>query len=432
MRAFAVPALVVSLLTSSTAALAAPSSKTDVKVCVRIEEKSWARDGSTAPVVASPAPSVAPAAEPSETPPKGASPPARAASAATPAPAAPPNSVPIPAEPPQNLARFGEAPPAVAVEPSPGISPQELVKSDEADPFVIDPKLYLKRLLEYEVTHEPGFESVDAGCAQTLTVELYPVRHGWTVFARYSGNAREEKVDVVRLDELDTFATRVATALLRDRSIAETLTRTTVLRADSETDVRRIATRPHLLLAMGSATRVGRLPTAPNDVDPAKDALRVETPLSFSVGARNKFRAWALDATGRLDVGLVQLAPRRNPGGGHADFSVGFGFGLGFLAYADPDAVNTLYYGGGGSFEVVRYQTLGPKTEDGLATPGGLWGGGLNVDAILGYEFMRTSALHFFVQGKLSAPAYVFDSENDQTRIKSYIPNLDVQVGLLF
>jgi hypothetical protein len=187
-----------------------------------------------------------------------------------------------------------------------------------------------------------------------------------------------------------------------------------------------------MLLAMGSDTRVGLLPTAPNSTDPAVDRVRAETPLSFSIGARNKFRSWALDATGRLNVNLVQLASPRNAGGGHADYSVGLGFGLGFLAYADPDAVNTLYYGGGGSFEVMRYQTLGARQPNGdLPAPGGLWGGGLNVDAILGYEFMRTSALHFFVQGTLSAPAYVFESENDQTRVHSYIPSLNVQVGIL-
>lgn len=422
-----------------------------MKVCVRIEEKSWTREGSRPKLESGGKEEATRAAPAAGTPPATAAAPAQPQTPDASAPAdgtasGAPKKKKLP-PPPVTAARFGEADvPALAVElpeerspasaPAPVLAPApvspETAPAREVDPFTIDPKLYLKRLIEYRVTHEPGFESVDEGCTQTVTVELYPLKAGWTVFARYSGNAREEKVDDVELDELDTFAERVTTALLRDRTIGETLTRTTVLRADSEAEVRRIQTRPHMLLAMGSDTRVGLLPTAPNSTDPAVDRVRAETPLSFSIGARNKFRSWALDATGRLNVNLVQLASPRNAGGGHADYSVGLGFGLGFLAYADPDAVNTLYYGGGGSFEVMRYQTLGARAQNGdLPTPGGLWGGGLNVDAILGYEFMRTSALHFFVQGTLSAPAYVFESENDQTRIHSYIPSLNVQVGIL-
>jgi hypothetical protein len=344
-----------------------------------------------------------------------------------------------------SLANFGDAgpaipPPAVAIEPSAppeatpvAAPPPQLARAADAESFAVDPKRYLKRLIEYEVTHEPGFESVEKGCSQTLSVELYPVHDGWTVFARYSGTEREEKVDVVHFDELDAFAERVATALLRDRTISETLTRKTVLRADSEVEMRQIQTRPHFLFAMGGEARVGKIPTAPNDTDRAVDTLRIDTPLTFAIGARNKFRAWALDATARLDVGVQQTAARHNQGGGQADYAFGFGFGLGFLAYAEPDAVNTLYYGGGGSFMVHRYETLGAAYADGtLPASSGLWGGGLDVDLTLGYEFMRASAVHFFVDGTASAPAYVFKSENDQAQIRSYIPSGSIRIGVLF
>jgi hypothetical protein len=327
----------------------------------------------------------------------------------------------------------------VAVEQSPAPVPPggagQVVRAADAEAFAVDPKRYLKRLMEYQITHEPGFETVEKNCSQTVTVELYPVHEGWTVFARYSGTEREEKVDVVHFDELDTFSERVTLALLRDRAISQTLTRTTVLRADSEIEFRRIQTRPHLLFAMGGDGRFGMLPTAPSDPnskDAAKDRFRFENALSFALGARSKFRGWALDATTRLDVGLSPLPARWNLGGGHADYSVGFGLGLGFLAYADPDAVNTLYYGGGGSFQVDRYQTLGVADPTGVpAKPDGLWGGGLNLDATLGYEFMRASAVHFFAQGTVSAPAYLFKAENDQSQIQSYIPRFNVQIGVL-
>jgi hypothetical protein len=391
----------------------------NVKVCVRIEEKSWSKDGSRAPA----APEVRAEA------PKNAAPP-RASS-----PEAPPNTTPIDVLPPNpgdvalNQTPGPDAARAPSAEPR---APEGMADPEEADFTAIDPLRYLQRLIEYQVTHEPGFESVANGCTQTVLVELYPVLHGWTAFARYSGNEREEKVDVVRLDELGIFAERVTTALLRDKTISETLTRTTVLRADSDRRTRRIETHTHLLLGMGSGVRFGSLPTAPNATAPAVDSLRVDTPLEFVIGARNKFRGWALDATGKLDVGLTERAARLSAGGGQVDYSVGLGAGLNFLAYADPDAVNTLYYGAGGSFELSRYQTQGAKDSTGYQpAPSGVWGGGLDVNLVLGYEFMRTSTLHFFVQGTVSLPAYVFDAQNDQSVIHSYIPSAYAVLGLL-
>jgi len=422
---------------------AAPSGSRDVKVCVRIEEKTFAPDAAPPAKGAPPAPDGTPPAPPTDVP-AGAK---EKPGAAAPAPSAAPRfaksdedaNASDPSDP-VSTAAFSTTP---AVDPSgssalpplpaPPASPAGNADDLDSSFLSVDPDLYLRRLVEYHVTHEPGFQSVDEGCTETLTVELYPVRGGYTVFARYSGTGREEKVDVVRPDELGVFAERVTQALLRDRTIAETLTRTTVLRADSETRVRLIRTRTHFLLGMGSGARVGVLPTAPNDVDPAEQQLRIETPLDFSMGARNKFRAWALDATGRLSLGLTERASRRTTGGGHVDYSVGFGLGLGFLVYGDPDAVNTLYYGGGGSFDVSRYQSIAAEDDTGYqAEPDGLWGGGLNIDLTLGYEFMRASALHFFVQGTVRLPAYVFQAENTQARVQSYIPSAAAQLGLLF
>src|SRR5262249_360575 len=149
----------------------------------------------------------------------------------------------VPTEPPAGAPLPGDAVP-FAVN---GGRPVQTLESRPQDDVGVDPVAYLKRLIEYHVTHEPGFESVDKGGAESLLVEVYSVQKGWTVFARFSKNAREEKVDVLRLDELGVFAERVTTALLRDRSISETLTRTTVLRADSDEHVRQIKTRTHFL-----------------------------------------------------------------------------------------------------------------------------------------------------------------------------------------
>ena len=57
-----------------------------------------------------------------------------------------------------------------------------------------------------EVTHDAAYEAVAQGCAERMTVELYPIQGGWTVFGRFSRFAREEKVDAVQADELSALA----------------------------------------------------------------------------------------------------------------------------------------------------------------------------------------------------------------------------------
>src|SRR5882672_5504359 len=272
--------VLLAALSHSSLARAAPKPR-DIKVCVRIEQKSWARDGS-APEPSTPA-SDAPAPE-KKSPASEASPavPRDNAIAQLPPENAADTRGQVPSEPPIG-ATLPPDPAPFAIHPSaPNLT--RMVDAAEADYGAIDPILYLKRLMEYHVTHEPGFESVGKGCAETLVVELYSVKNGWTAFARYSGNAREEKVDVVRLDELGVFAERVTTALLRDKTVSQTLTRTTVLRADSDEHSRQVKVRTHFLLGIGSGVRVGELPTAPNPEDPAEMQFRAETPLGFAIG----------------------------------------------------------------------------------------------------------------------------------------------------
>src|SRR6185437_4715264 len=64
------------------------------------------------------------------------------------------------------------------------------------------PLSYMKRLIEHFVSHEKGFVAVQSGCQATISVELYPLVDGWTVFARYSGTGREERVDRLLPNEL--------------------------------------------------------------------------------------------------------------------------------------------------------------------------------------------------------------------------------------
>ncbi len=311
--------------------------------------------------------------------------------------------------------------------------PRNASSSDpEQDPHRIDPAAYLRRLVEYYVTHDPGYEAVSSGCQQTLRIELYALKSGWTVFARYSGNAREEKVDSVKLDEFWALAERVTLALLRDVSISDTMNRQNVLRADSDAHIRRVNGSSHFRVGLGTSLRAAYLPTAPNATDPAIEKLRLFAPLSFSAGYRGKFRAWGIDVSARTNIGTTERAVRRSRGGGHAEFVASGGLSLHFLRFAVPNGVNTLYYGAGASFELAGYSLV--PAHDGSYSPNrkGVVSGGLNVGLLLGYEFMRTNIPHFFLQGELNLPAYVFVAENSAGRIETYTPGLTVEVGVLF
>lgn len=295
----------------------------------------------------------------------------------------------------------------------------------------VEPSFYLRRLVEHYVTHRPGYESVREGCEQRITIELYPLAEGWTAFARYTGHAREEKVDHVRLDELDALAHRLSDALLRDVSIDETLTRRTVLRADSEGDLRKIRGGTGFLLSIGTSMYLGELPTAPNSEDPAVEEIRFYAPLAINLGLRSAYRAWGLDAYLGMQIGTQRRASTRNLGGGHADYTFGALAALHFHRYLRPAEVNSFYLGGGARFGVDRYRIIAPRTDRGQPGPDGAWGGGMNVDLLVGHEFMRASALHFFVELDVSLPAYLFESGNELGRIDSWLPSALVHIGLL-
>jgi hypothetical protein len=291
------------------------------------------------------------------------------------------------------------------------------------NPHEIDPPLYLKRMLEYEVTHEPGFAAVADGCAQRLTVELYPLETGWTVFARYSGTEREEKVDRADVDEFAELAQRLAFSLLRNRPVTQTITRENVLRSDSETNLRTIDGTGHFLFGMGTAARVARLPTAQGQTLPVADETRLLTPVALELGYRRKLGAWGLDAFARHDNDL----------GGHVDYTTSAFLGLHFLHYLDAPGINSLYFGGGASFELAFFEAVRPLAE--RATLGErqtLIGGGLDVDLLVGYEFLRASSVHFFGQVELQAPTYLIKAENDVGSIDAYMPGGLAEIGIIF
>ena len=377
---------------AQTASNGSPSDANQIKVCVDVQLKSW-RDPGVAPAIA--APPSAPVA----------------ASAAPSAPAE------------------GSAAPSAAEAAKASRVAAAAAADNQA---VVIPPRYLKRMVEYEVTHEDGFEAVSTGCRETLTIEMYPLSDGWTVFGRYTGTSREEKIDQVQYDELMPLAQRLTTALLHDVSISETVNRQNVLRADSESRMRMIDGRSYYTLALGTTLRAASLPTADGTTAAAQDQWRLVTPLDLQIGYRGKFQAWGLDAFVRGMLGMNERAVRRNETGGHADYSKGISAGLHFLRYFTPEGMNSLYAGGGASFELSSYNIIKPKDDRYGDDRDGLLTGGLNADIILGYEFMRASAVHFFGQVDVQLPTYRIDTESAYGGIHTYAPGAVMQIGLVF
>lgn len=316
-------------------------------------------------------------------------------------------------------------------EDAPVDSPQDDVAPD---PFAIDPARYLKRMVEYEVTHEVGFKAADNTriCDQHLTIELYPLRSGWTVFARYSGHSREEKVDHVQLDEFVALAQRLGTALLRDKAIHDTMTRQTVLRDDSEGRLRTIEGQGHFVFALGTQLRVGSLPTTQGANAAVSDELRYLAPLSLQLGYRGKYQAWGLDVFARGALATNERAPKRNQRGGHVDMEGAASLGIHFLRYTDAQGMSSFYYGGGAQFELSRYSVIRAEGDREFEDRDSILGGGLNADLVLGVEFMRASSVHFFLQAELNIPTYRFDSDVDAGGLDSYLPGGLAQIGIVF
>jgi hypothetical protein len=297
------------------------------------------------------------------------------------------------------------------------------------------PETYLKRLMEHFVTHERGFIAVSQGCKQRIIVDLYPLRLGWTAFARYSGTGREERVDQLLPTELSQFAERSVLALLRDVAISDTVDRNNVLWADSLKATQSIRGRGHVVLGLGTRLRGGTFDSVVTDessasVGQVEQRFRLLTPMVMMVGYRGQFEEFGVEAAGELDIGTSQTAARRNPTGGHIDYGGSAGIVLHAVRYSNVRGLTSFYYGGGATFALHWFSAIRPAEDtDSRST---LWSGGLDVDGVLGYEFMRASAISFFLQGELNVPAYAVRNENNSGAINTWFPGAALKLGAVF
>jgi hypothetical protein len=308
------------------------------------------------------------------------------------------------------------------------------VESGAHLPLGQTPEAYLKRLFEHFVTHERGFIAVTEGCSQRIVVDLYPLRVGWTAFARYSGSGREERVDQLLPTELSQFAERAVLALLHDTSINHTVDRNNVLWADSLKATQSIRGRGHVALGLGTRLRGGTFDTVTKDaaspeVGQTEPTLRVFSPMLMNVGYRGQFEEFGVEAMGELDLGTSLTAARRNPFGGHIDYGGSTGVVLHAVRYADARGLTSLYFGGGATFALHWFSAIRPEAERDSSSRSTLFSGGLDIDGVVGYEFMRASAVSFFLQAELNLPAYAVRSENGSGAINTWFPGVALKLG---
>jgi hypothetical protein len=328
----------------------------------------------------------------------------------------------------------GERPLLDAYPPGNPQQPQAPQTPDGANlPVGQDPVSYMTRLLEYFVTHEKGFIAVPKDCEEHLDVELYPLQNGWTAFARYSGNGREERVDYLYPDELSQFAERAVTSLLYDRPISTTILRDTVLRADSKRATQRIRGTNHFLLGLGTELRltVVGVPTTFDDGSTG-DQFRAFSPITLSLGYRGKFENWGVEAIATLGIGTARTGLQVNSAGGHVDYGGNVSFAVHFLRYLNPRALTSWFLGAGGNFEVLWFYQIRPANDRGSGSRSTLASGGFDVDLIAGVEFMRASKVQFFLQGAVLLPVYLLEAGDGAHPIKTWFPAVALKLGMLF
>jgi hypothetical protein len=105
---------------------------------------------------------------------------------------------------------------------------------------------------------------------------------------------------------------------------------------------------------------------------------------------------------------------------------------LHFVRYLEPTGMNSVYLGGGATFRLQRFTIIRAAADRGTDSRDGVWSGGLDLDLVAGYEFLRANSIHFFTQAEINAPTYVVQDETDAGQIKTYLPGASARVGILF
>jgi hypothetical protein len=147
---------------------------------------------------------------------------------------------------------------------------------------------------------------------------------------------------------------------------------------------------------------------------------------------RGTFEEFGVEAAAELNLGASQVAARRNPGGGHIDYGGSAGLVLHAFRYANVRGIRSLYYGGGAAFAMHWFSVIRKESERTGNSRSTLWSGGLDVDGVLGYEFMRASSVSFFLQAELNVPTYAIRNENNAGAVNTWFPGTALKLGAIF
>ena len=142
--------------------------------------------------------------------------------------------------------------------------------------------------------------------------------------------------------------------------------------------------------------------------------------------------AHGIEAAAEFGLATGEVAVDRNPSGGHVDYRGSLGLQLHAVRYANVRGLTSLYYGGGATFALHSFSVIRPQSRRTSDTRTSMWTGGLDVDGVLGCEFIRASMLSFYVQGEVNLPAYAASNETDAGAVNTWFPGAALKLGAIF
>lgn len=280
---------------------------------------------------------------------------------------------------------------------------------------------FFKRYMEYTISHETGYISVKQNCDEVLTIELYAIPEGWSVFARYTGTAQEESVDKLKLDEIQSFSERIVQALFYKKEFQNTIDRYNVISSDSHKQLKKMKGERQAFFAVGVSPRVLKAGKDYNN-----RSIQFSNPFVVRLGSKYSYAHWTMQLHGHAGFNPNKSSLLATNTEGEARFAGEGGLGVQFLYTPQIKSLTGSYLGTGGTMKLQSYTVYG-QTQD-----QSLFGGGLDLDLISGWEFFRGTQREAFIQLELNLPTYLVQSRKANGFIDSWAPSMTALLGMNF
>lgn len=280
---------------------------------------------------------------------------------------------------------------------------------------------FFKRYMEYTISHEQGYISVKQNCDEVLTIELYAIPEGWSVFARYTGTAQEESVDKLKLDEIQSFSERIVQALFYKKDFETTVDRYNVISSDSHKKLKKMKGERQAFFAAGVSPR--RMLSGKNY---SSREVQYSNPFVMRLGSKYSYSHWSMQVHGHAGFNPNKSSLLDTNKVGEVVFAGEGGIGVQFLYTPEIKALTGAYFGTGGTMKVQSYTAFG-ETQDQI-----LFGGGLDLDLISGWEVFRGTQREAFIQVELNLPTYLVQSRKSNGFIDSWTPSVTGLIGMNF